>query len=253
MKTIQLSQRFVFLSFLLSLITHPVFAESLAPAVSTSEAVGRFLTTPEVAGFLLVAGSVFLFLSILTMGTGAAEVASLVCFGALFSGRYLVGEELWIPLGLFALGMAFASVEVFLIPGFGVFGAMSALSFGGLSVLVMESPKAGITIFMLSSVLSVGLGIAFVKLMPHLCVTRKLFILPPPEPTRDSPKLPVKPLVVVGNVGETCTQLRPIGTVLFGTDRVEVVSEGEFLQKGETVEVVRVEGNKVVVRGCSSS
>ena len=251
MEANQVSQKSILLTVLLSLLTLPVFAESPAPAMSTSEAIGAFLTAPAVAGFLLVAGCVFLFLSVLTMGSGAAEVITLLCFGALFGGRYLEGQEVWIPLGLFALGMAFAAVEVFLIPGFGVFGAMSALSFGGLSVLVMDSPKAGVAIFLLSSVLSVGMGIAFVKMMPHLCVTRKLFILPLPEPSSEPAKMPERPLVVVGNVGETCTQLRPVGTVLFGTDRVEVVSEGEFLQKGETVEVVRVEGNKVVVRGCA--
>jgi membrane-bound serine protease (ClpP class) len=42
--------------------------------------------------------------------------------------------------------------------------------------------------------------------------------------------------------------LRPAGIADFHGERVDVVSQGEYIAAGEPVEVVRVEGNRVVVR-----
>ncbi|HIB65568.1 MAG TPA: hypothetical protein EYO33_10785, partial [Phycisphaerales bacterium] len=84
-------------------------------------------------------------------------------------------------------------------------------------------------------------------------VTRKLFVLEPPEAgvkVNEAAGLAVSHLLQPGDVGEVTNSLRPVGMALFGTDRLEVVSEGEFLKKGARVEVVRVEGQKVVVRSC---
>lgn len=220
-----------------------------ASAQTFSDKAGHFLTTPQVTGFLLTAGILFWFLSVLTMGTGVAELCCFVSFGLLFGGRYLTGEELWVPLALFVAGAIFAAVEVFVIPGLGVFGVLSMVSFAGLSVLLMDSPQAGLSIFCLSVLLSMISGYIVIKFMPKFFVTRKLFVLEPPAPTAKAvaPKgVTVKP----GDVGEATCTLRPVGSARFGTEKIEVVSEGEFLSKGETVEVVRVEGQKVVVRSC---
>lgn len=224
-----------------------------AGAQSLSHAAGSFLTARPVEAFLLGAGVVLLVLSVLTMGTGVAEVACFCSFTLLFAGRYLQGEELWLPLGLFAAGLLFAAMEVFVIPGFGICGTLAMVSFAGLSVLIMDSPRAGLIIFFASSIASMIAGYLAIRYLPHLCVTRKMFVLEPPKPTTAKPAAPDVLNVKAGDIGQAATPLRPSGWVLFGDEKVDVVSEGEFLKKGTTVEVVRVEGHKVVVRSQSRS
>lgn len=225
---------------------------SLLPATAEtfSHNAGVFLTSPQVTGILLTLGILFLVMSVVTLGTGVAEVCCFLTFSLLFGGRFLTGEDVWVPLAFFAAGVVFALVEVFVIPGFGVFGVLSLVSFAGLSVLLMESPQAGLAIFSMSIVLTVFCGILLMKYLPKFVITRKLFVLEPPV-SQSKPVVPVAPPVSVGDRGEAASTLRPVGTALFGGRRVEVISEGEFLKKGQAVEVVRVEAQKVVVKSCS--
>jgi membrane-bound serine protease (ClpP class) len=45
----------------------------------------------------------------------------------------------------------------------------------------------------------------------------------------------------------TLTPLRPSGAIQLAGQRVDVVTEGEFVAAGQTVVVIRVEGNKIIV------
>ena len=53
---------------------------------------------------------------------------------------------------------------------------------------------------------------------------------------------------LVGRRGVTVTPLRPIGRVRFGSDEVDVITEGEYIDSDQEVEVTIVEGARVVVR-----
>jgi membrane-bound serine protease (ClpP class) len=44
------------------------------------------------------------------------------------------------------------------------------------------------------------------------------------------------------------TPLRPIGRVRFGSEEVDVITEGEYIERDQEVEVTIVEGARVVVR-----
>lgn len=56
----------------------------------------------------------------------------------------------------------------------------------------------------------------------------------------------------VGETGEAITTLRPAGLARLRGHRVDVVTSGEFLQRGCLVEVVEVAGNRIVVRAKQS-
>lgn len=53
---------------------------------------------------------------------------------------------------------------------------------------------------------------------------------------------------LLNQTGETLTKLRPSGTAIIDGKRVDVVSEGAFIESGQTIKVVAVEGLRVVVR-----
>ena len=53
---------------------------------------------------------------------------------------------------------------------------------------------------------------------------------------------------LVGKKGTAMCDIRPAGIAVFDDRRVDVVGEGDFIEEGEALEVVAVEGNRVVVR-----
>lgn len=53
---------------------------------------------------------------------------------------------------------------------------------------------------------------------------------------------------LLGKIGIARSTLRPSGNVDFDGVRLDVVSQGEFIDPGTEVEVIEVEGNRIVVR-----
>jgi membrane-bound serine protease (ClpP class) len=53
---------------------------------------------------------------------------------------------------------------------------------------------------------------------------------------------------LVGKSGKSITPLRPVGAALINDQRVDVVTLGDFIEAEVEVEVILVEGNRVVVR-----
>ena len=51
-----------------------------------------------------------------------------------------------------------------------------------------------------------------------------------------------------GKTGTAVTDLRPAGTAVIDNKRVDVVSRGEYIEKGATVVVLAIDGNRVVVK-----
>jgi membrane-bound serine protease (ClpP class) len=56
---------------------------------------------------------------------------------------------------------------------------------------------------------------------------------------------------LLNQTGEALTTLRPSGTAMINGKRVDVVTEGGFIQPGQPIKVVAVEGLRVVVRPIS--
>ena len=54
--------------------------------------------------------------------------------------------------------------------------------------------------------------------------------------------------VNVGGLGEVISTLRPTGKAKFGNAIVDVVAEAEFLDTGTKVEIIEIQGNRVVVK-----
>jgi membrane-bound serine protease (ClpP class) len=53
---------------------------------------------------------------------------------------------------------------------------------------------------------------------------------------------------LLGAIGEAATPLRPAGKARFGDDFLDVVSEGDYVSPGARIQVVEIEGNRIVVK-----
>ncbi len=58
----------------------------------------------------------------------------------------------------------------------------------------------------------------------------------------------VNRLDLIGREALTATPLRPSGAVVLDGERIDVVSEGNYIDRGKDVIIVKVEGSRIVVR-----
>jgi membrane-bound serine protease (ClpP class) len=157
---------------------------------------------------------------------------------------------------------------LFVLPGFGLAGVTGGVLI--LSGLVMAgqrfTPVDGLsTNDLLNSLLVVVAsgGCAFVAMMlvaQHAGTIPGLnrLMLPPPTaaltvPGADGPMTGAAAGAVafgvqIGDEGIADSPLRPAGRAMFGDDYVDVVSEGLFVDQGDRIRVIRISGNRVMVR-----
>ena len=143
------------------------------------------------------------------------------------------------------LGAGLMIAEVFL-PGFGLPG-ISGLVLIGVGV-VLTSAHFGLTAAV--AVLLVVVAVLAVLITFLLCqasnggMKRSRLFLNQKEELHDKTDMQI----LVGKKGETLSVLRPAGIGDFDGVRLNVVTEGGFIDKGQPVEIVRVEGSRIVVR-----
>src|SRR5207253_1503475 len=90
------------------------------------------------------------------------------------------------------------------------------------------------------------------RYLPHIPYVNRLMLRPQDETGEfgDEPVESIHPemAALLGAIGVAATPLRPAGKVQFGDDFVDVVAEGSYVQPGTRVQVVEIEGNRVVVK-----
>lgn len=205
------------------------------------------------------------------MPSGAFAIPSIICFGLFFWSRFLGGTAGTLELVLFLIGIGLLAAELFLIPGFGVFGVSGILL--TIASLVMASQTfSGISTTRafdetVSNLTSIGAAIMTViiaamllnRFLPSIPFFSRLILAPPGSAGYEGPRLhpsllskydPNSP-VQSGDSGVCVSALRPAGKVQFGERYVNVVSEGGWIEAGAKVEVVEVAGNRIVVRTSS--
>jgi membrane-bound serine protease (ClpP class) len=221
-----------------------------------AERVVRFFSHPVVSPFLLTLGFLGLITEIKTPTFGLAGVAGVLSLALFFGSHMIVGLAGWEDVIVFGAGLLLVGVEVFLIPGFGLFGLLGGigivaglyLSMIGGMPLSEDFTRAGL-VLSTSVVLIAVSAWALIRTLPGSSRLAKsgIFLL-----ERTDRKIGYESAVtradLIGVTGKAVTDLRPSGTALFGDERIDVVSESEWITAGTTVRVIRAEGYRHVVR-----
>ncbi len=232
--------------------------EQVTHSASRAERVLRFLGSPAVASLLLMMMMGGLYFEIQTPGVGFAGAVALVGAAAFFAPHYLLGLVASWEIALFAVGVGLLIVEVFVTPGFGVFG-IAGIVLALVALLIALVPNAGLDfpsdgeIARATTTLAAALvllGLLVVSLGRVLPRSERLnrLVLAPELLASEGYTSADTSADLVGLTGTALTTLRPSGTIDIGGRRVDVVSEGPFVASGATVEVVRSRGAVVVVR-----
>lgn len=224
--------------------------------VNWAERVVRFLTHPVVSPFLLSLGFLGLLVEIKTPTLGMAGLAGLLSLGLFFGSHLLVGLAGWEDLLLFGVGTVLLGVEVFIVPGFGVFGLAGIVALlasiylsliGRLPTMPDLTRAAGV---LSATILMVLVSAwALIRTLPKSRRLARSGILLDVDEGRDIGYFSAAPREeLVGSEGVALTDLRPAGTGRFGGERVDVVTEGDWIEEGTSIRILRAEGYRHVVR-----
>lgn len=157
---------------------------------------------------------------------------------------------MWFPTLLIALGFLLIFIELLILPGFGAAGVPGiVLVCSGIGIIWWQVGFYSALIYgsiALVFVIPIAIiGLSLIRETP----LRNVFILKTSQKSDEgfqamSPEL----TTLVGKSGKTLTPLRPTGVAFINGHRVDIVTRGEFVDKETEVEVILVEGNRVVVR-----
>jgi membrane-bound serine protease (ClpP class) len=231
-----------------------------AMATSWSEKMVGFLSNPLVSFLLMAVGILGIWVEFKTPGFGAAGVIGILAIGLLLFGNYMVGLAEVPEILVFAVGVALVAVEIFVLPGTGVFAVLGILCvFAGLILsfqdFTIPDPKAApwqVDIFINSigrvvgSFTTAAIGLlALMRFLPKVPVLGRMVlkeeitaVAPAPESSQD----------LVGRMGHAVTPLKPGGKVEIDGQVIDALSEGEFVAMGEPVEILRIDGMHTLVR-----
>ncbi|MGI6318206.1 MAG: NfeD family protein [Dethiobacteria bacterium] len=210
------------------------------------EKLSGWLIKPYVATIILSLAFIFLILEVLTAGFGIAGLLSILCFGLYFGGHFFTGMSGWPAIFLFVLGIVLLLVEAF-IPGFGIFGLVGLASVFASIVLSAASAGAGLKMLIISIAVSIVAGYLAFKYFQRKGVLRR-FILYDAATREEGYSSSADLSYLEGKPGKSVTPLRPAGIAEIDGSRMDVVSEGTYIPAGVEIEVIKVEGRRVVVR-----
>lgn len=149
-------------------------------------------------------------------------------------------------LMLLVLGFVLLLIEVF-VPGFGIFGIGGIICLGSSVYFLWGS--SGVVLYLIAGIIAAMVVIVFliVKFLPQNPLWN-VMVLKNQQKTQDGYSSSANYKRYLGKHGKALTPFRPSGTALIEGERVDVVTEGEFLSAGVELVVVKVEGSRIIVR-----
>jgi membrane-bound serine protease (ClpP class) len=185
-----------------------------------------------------------------------------------FFGSYLVGLAEVTEMLIFVLGVGLLAVEIFLLPGFGVFGIAGIILIFVSLILSMQSftipdvqtapwqwtiLKRNFIVVGLSSSLAVIFFIILVRYLSSVPFFSHLILSADVKTSAGFSSVAMDAAPLLGKKGIVFTALRPVGKITMLDDKgrqtgqtIEAVTEGDFINKGETVVIINIDGSRIV-------
>ena len=220
-----------------------------------SEKLVRFLTNPVVASLLTTFGFLGILFELQSPGWGIPGIVGITCLILSLSASYIAQLATISDLLLIIAGFSLIMLEAFVIPGFGIVGISGiGIVVYGLYLLlipnvpvgeeVLSNANDGFMIGLLGAVIGIYL---LLKLMVKTKFWKQL-TAPGSQKKEDGYTNSFGWESLIDQVGEADTDLHPSGWVIVESKRFFMISEGDFIEKGSSVKVLSVDGNRIVVK-----
>ncbi len=226
------------------------------------EVLARWITA--ISPLLILVGFLAIYIEMKTPGIGVPALVALICFGIYFLGYLVAGLAGWEEAALFAVGVVLLAVEIFVLPGFGVTGMLGIAAILVSLVLAMVGrmpsgpvlptwPQLQLPVLkVLGGFVGAGIGaLVLARYLPKTSLFRKLELTASTSAAEGYTSSTGSARTLLGATGVAETMLRPAGKGRFGDRLVDVVTEGDLIEKGQPIKIVLVEGSRVVVTRAS--
>lgn len=230
-------------------------AQLVKVTTNWAEDVVRFLNNPIISSILIMIGFFGLMAEVKTPGWGLPGTAGLIALSLFFGSSYILQLASLIEILMFIGGVVLLMIEIFVIPGFGIAG-ISGIVLIFLSIflsligsgpfITSESISMAIIQLAFAIIAAIILIILLAKYLPKSSVFNKLVLSDSEKAENGYVSVSEEPSLL-GKTGVAITILRPVGIAEIDGKRVEVVSDGEFIQPGTEIKVIKVEGMRVLV------
>jgi membrane-bound serine protease (ClpP class) len=206
----------------------------------------RFLTHPAMVTVLLSIASLAFVMELFTSRFGIAGMTGLIALVFFFWAHITAGTAGFETIAFFLIGVVLLTAEFFL-PG-GIAGVL------GLCAVIASILTAGDNRLWMGISLLIAIGVAVIGMILMIKVFRKkmkLFqkmVLTDSADTEKGYVSHVNRYDLIGKTGVAITPLRPSGTILIEEERIDAITEGNYIAKDKKIRVVKVEGVRIIVR-----
>ncbi|MCH7403574.1 nodulation protein NfeD [Belliella kenyensis] len=227
---------------------------------SNVELIISFFLNPAVSGFLILIIFAGIYFEIQTPGVGFPLAASILAITLYFIPYYLTGLASNFELAIFILGIILLAVELFVIPGFGIFGVLGIVGIlAGLTLGMLPNdafdftfvPSDDLFIALLTVILSSTIAIGLIFYFAPKVNQWKAFSAVTLANTQKRTEGYTSSNYnddLLGKTGITQTRLMPSGKIIIADEVYDAYSRGEFIDKGEPIIVISTEGTSLKVK-----
>ena len=228
--------------------------------IGSTENIISFFLNPIISSILILLIIGGLYFELQTPGVGFPIIASIAALVLYLIPYYLNGiAENW-EIVLFFIGIIFIALEVFVIPGFGIFGIIGLFTSISALILIMlnndmfdftfvvSKDIVNASLSVLISVFAFGILILFGGIKFTDSQAFKKISL---DETQNSDLGYISKKYsddLIGKKGKTFTVLRPSGKILINDEIYDATSSGEFIEKNTKVEIISNEGSNLKVK-----
>ena len=222
--------------------------------VTGAEKFGRAIAS--IAPILMLIGMGGLWLEFKTPGIGFFGLIGGTCLLLFFFGHHIAGLAGMEDFIFFGLGIVLIALEIFITPGFGLLGisGLIIMLFSLINSMVERIPGSWKPISLDPSIFiepilnvsiaffgSLGLVLIIGKFLPsaslfsNLTLNEKIINYN----SKDN---------IIGREGITFSDLRPSGSAIFDNKKIDVFTEGEFIQKNSKIKIISTKGSRTIVK-----
>ena len=222
------------------------------------EIAARWITT--LSPILILIGMAAIYFEFKLGGIGLPLLAAVVAFGLYFFGFFAAGLAGWEDVAVFAVGLLLICVELFVLPGHALPGVLGAgLILISLVMAMVQRwpggpvipawPELHVPLLKVagSFVGSVVVMLVAGRFLPASPFFRRMELTAATNAAEGYTTAKSATASLLGATGVAETLLRPSGKGLFGGQIVDVVMEGELIEKGVAIKITTIQGSRVVV------
>ncbi|MGB4971208.1 MAG: NfeD family protein [Cyclobacteriaceae bacterium] len=229
--------------------------------IDAVEKVIAFFLNPLISGILILLILGGLYFELQSPGVGFPILAAITALILYLVPYYLNGlAENWEIIALF-VGIILIIVEVFVIPGFGVAGiAGVGLTVGSMVLIMINNDFFNFEMVPMNDIIVASLAIfgglsggALLLFVGGVRLSqtgffKRISLMDTQAQSEGYTSNFNNTVDLVGKTGTAYTVLRPSGKIMIDDQMYDAFSRGDYIEKGDTVKVLEIEGSTLKVR-----